>query len=278
MKANHNSDTLKDIHSIYQLLESRDEGNIGIALGMLKNNEDYLQQAEKRYLKFVQTRLNDPTADLSKFYEASLSLKEEKEILDKIYVKHNSIGFEYMDGAESKMMVDTIGGIVAAYFDVEKYKKHARTLKTKEKLVNWAEKKGLRLQKEMEESLEIYKDGWFGKIQEKLTQVDPRIIRLDHTSFDDANSSLVMEEFLFYLDAYCSWDLMFDIFQSDEPNFPEIFWMLSEPPETYWGDTYPSFPDSPMSFNQIALYREGDEGAMKRHRSHKKRKRKINKK
>lgn len=100
-----------------------------------------------------------------------------------------------------------------------------------------------------------FRDGWFGQHAARFCSVRFHETVLDHTSFNDANTSEVLSGALIFLDCFSWTEYTIDIFQSDAPNFLAVFWLLPRVPKTAWFDVEPKLPVSPLSFKRSASVR-----------------------
>ena len=108
---------------IFKLLEASNEKKIAKGLALLKENPDLKPEVEARYLNFIKARLNNPKASIFDFGQAALSKEEIAIFNDKDYVDNYCLSLHYMDDAETKMVVDTIGSVFALLVDIEAIKK-----------------------------------------------------------------------------------------------------------------------------------------------------------
>ena len=84
-------------------------------------------------------------------------------------------------------------------------------------------------------------------------------VMFDHTSFTEANQSLVLRDFMFFCAAFSALKYVdFDIFQSEAPDLTEVFWLMPFVSKTIWGDTDMRIPSSPLKFQREAKVKQGD--------------------
>lgn len=249
---------VSNIEEIYALLESGDEDKITQALAILEQNSDFKTAAEKRYLHLVQARSNNPKADLSQFTEVCLSRRESNSFLGK-YIAKDFISLSYYDENESKLIVDVIGSLIKNAIDIEQYISEAKKLQTEAKLVEHYDKYMTKVKKQWAKMAETYTDGWWAKICAKLLTLKLERLLFEKTSFEDANKSLVLKEFWFYLNIYKKTDVYLDLHQSSIPNLTEVFWLLPTIPTTNWSDTTAQWPISPLSFQRSGDTKNGDD-------------------
>lgn len=248
-----------DLKAIYSFLESHEEQQIAKALEVLKTNPEFLEKAEKRYLNFVRARLNDANATLDQFPEAALTKSEVNKLTGKHFAK-DFISFSYFDDSDTKLAVDFIGSMIRNAIDLETYVKEAIQSADLKELVALYDDYAARAKEAVLAEAKVYPKGWYSEISKHLIQLKLKRVLFEKTQFDDANRSLVLDEFLFFLNINCKHSVYLDIFQSDEPRFTQLFWLLRTVPESSWGDTTPRFPDSPLRFSRSADYRIGDDG------------------
>ncbi len=248
------------LEDIYAFLESQNEQKIAKAIEVLKSNPSFYEKAQKRYLNLIQARLNNPNATLEQFAEASPSISEVNKITGGDLAK-DFISFSYCRDNESKWIVDFIGSIVKNTISIEDFIEQVKLLENEDELFSVYDNFAKNAKNEIEKEAKIYSEGWFSKISNHLISLNIGRILFENTSFNEANKSIVLKEFMFFLNISNRNSLYFDIFQSDSPNLTEIFWLLPEIPETAWGDMELKLPKSPLKFKRSASCRIGDEGS-----------------
>lgn len=246
-----------DLNAVFELLESGNEQKINKALDIIHHNKTFLRQANKRYLSLVRARLDDPQADLSRFAEAGLSKSETNAFLGK-YMDKDFISLSYYDEHKSKLVVDVIGSLVKNAIDIETYIAEAKELESEEALVELYDKYLQKLKKQWGQFAKVNPTGWYSQICERLRGLKLERLLFEKTSFGDANHSLVLKEFWFYLNIHSQQAVYLDIHQSTEPELTEMFWLLRAIPTTNWSDTTPEWPDNPLSFKRSGRYQVGD--------------------
>ncbi|WP_300664114.1 hypothetical protein [Fluviicola sp.] len=248
-----------NLKAIYTFLESHDEAKIAKGLEVLENNPEFKELAEKRYLNFIRARLNNVHAVLAQFQEAALSRSEVSTLTGKHFAK-DFISFSYFDDSESKLAVDFIGSMVRNAIDLESYADQVNQLSDLSELIALYDKFAAQAKHAITAEAKIHPKGWYSEISKHLIQLKLKRVLFEKTQFDEANRSLVLKEFIFFLNIQCKTSVYLDIFQSDTPKLTEMFWQTKAVPESSWGDVVPKFPDSPLKFQRSASYRIGDEG------------------
>lgn len=248
-----------DLKAIYAFLESHEEQKIAKALEVLKKNPEFVATAEKRYLNFIRARLNNANATLDQFPEAALTKSEVNKLTGKHFAK-DFISFSYFDDTDTKLAVDFIGSMIRNVIDLETYVEQAVQLSDLNELVALYDDYAARAKEAILAEAKICPKGWYAEISKHLIKLKLKRVLFEKTQFDDANRSLVLDEFYFFLNINCKHSVYLDIFQSDVPRFTRLFWLLRAVPESSWGDTTPKFPDSPLKFSRSAEYRIGDDG------------------
>ncbi|BDS14720.1 hypothetical protein [Aureispira anguillae] len=258
------------IKKIFSDLESRNEKKIQTALEQLENDAALKEQAEKRYLKLIQARLNNPNATLADI-EAAAPSKEEVEFTRTLLSGGNLYNFEYFDETQSKAVVDLIGGIIASCFDLEAYSNEVKNITTGEQLKTISGEQYQIVKNSLKEQLDLSSGGkWFAKIAQKIRSAK-RCYHLyfDHTNFEDANQSLVLKEFIFFLfekkhkDDLDTWTpaIVLDLAQSTYPFLTDTVWlMIYNTKFTIKTDNYPygMIPTSPyanLTFDKANIFR-----------------------
>jgi hypothetical protein len=223
------------IKKIFSDLESCDDKKIKEALEQLDADATLKEQAERRYLKLIQARLNNPDATLADIKAASPS-KEEVEFIREFLSNGNTYTLEYFDEAKSKAVVDFIGGIVASCFDLESYSNEIINITTGNELKTISGEQYQIIKNKLTSQLDLSsKSSWFAKIAQKIKSAK-RCYHLcfDHTNFEDANKSLVLKEFIFFLfekkhnadlDTWTS-PIVLDIAQSTYPHLTDVVWLM----------------------------------------------------
>ena len=261
-------DEMGEEAQLFAQLESQDDSQIQAALDLLKENETLCAAAEKRYLSFVQARLNDPDASIQKFAEAALS-DAEITLLSGPHVSEYFLTFEYLQDAESKVIVDFLGAMIQGVFDVETYcMVVGMVMENEAEFLAFLKEKETEVKKALTENAAVYAQGWFGKLFGKMCSLKPGKVMFDHSSFAAANKSLVLKAYMFFLSIFSTSDIYFDIFQSDTPDLTPLIWMMKQTPSTAWGDVDPEIPESALPFNRYIKVREGDFGHWKSQASH----------
>ena len=223
------------IKEIFSDLESCDDKKIKEALKQLSTDASLKEQAEKRYLKLIQARLNNPNATIADIGAASPS-KEEIEFIRAFLSNANTYNLEYFSEAKSKAVVDFIGGIVASSFDLDNYSSEVINITTSSELKTISSEQYQIIKNKLTNQLDLSsKNRWFAKIAQKIKSAK-RCYHLcfDHTSFEDANKSLVLKEFIFFLfekkhkDDLSSWTspIVIDIAQSTYPHLTDVVWLM----------------------------------------------------
>lgn len=248
-----------NLGAIYAFMESCSDAKIGKALKTLKSNPGMYAKAEKRYLNLVRARLNDATASLDRFPEATLTKAEVNTLTGRNFDK-DFISLSYFDEAKSKLTVDFIGSMIRNVIDTESYIAQAAELNTESELKALYDTFAANAKTAILAEAEIHPEGWYAKISSHLINLKLERLLFEKTQFDDANRSLVLKDFIFFLNINYPYSIYMDIFQSDEPKLTEMFWLLRSVPDTAWGDMEPNLPDSPLKFERCGSVRIGDGG------------------
>ncbi len=248
-----------DLAQVYAQLESEDAAQIAQAVALLNDNPHEKATAERRYLAWIRHRLGDPEASLEKLAEAGLT-EEEKGVFDsRYYLGKDFISFGMADEGEVRLIVDMIGAIAKGHCDVEAYLTETGKAKDRKALVKYVDQEKKRFRSALDADAEVYPEGWFGKIVKKLADMNPDRVMFDHTNFESANESPLLQDFMLFAGLKC-YKLYFDVFQSTAPDLIPVMWTLPYVPGSSWGDTTPMFPLSRLAFERKASYREGDDG------------------
>ena len=258
------------IQKIFSDLESCDNKKIKAALELLDTDNALKKQAEKRYLKLIQARLNNLNATLADIALASPS-KEEIEFIRDFLSNGNTYSLEYFSEAKSKAVVDFIGGIVASCFDLDAYATEMQHITTGEQLKTISAAQYQIIKNKITDQLELSSgSSWFAKIAQKIkTAKRCYLLFFDHTNFEDANQSLVLKEFMFFLfekkhkDDLDKWvsPIVIDIAQSSYPFLTDVVWLMAYntkfliKSENYPYKMIPSSPYTHLRFDKTSIFK-----------------------
>lgn len=264
---------MQEIKKLFELLESEDTKNIAVGLALLQDKPDWLAETEKRYLPFIQARLNDKNATIFDFEKAALNSEEVSFLLDERgNIGDDYISFDGIDGEKVKLIVDTIGSVFAIVEDIAQLKKDAYSYNQKD-FEDTIETKLIHIKFALEDQLDDYgQTGWFSQIIHRITMLGSGFLNkiyLDHTDFEAANRSLVLDYFtlgLVYLSRFSN-DVFIDIAQSTPPAFDAVFWLFKKLPRIVTLDCQIDLPISPLSFVRTVKTRAGDSGSFKSQKS-----------
>ncbi|MGB1216675.1 MAG: hypothetical protein ACPG5P_02295, partial [Saprospiraceae bacterium] len=247
---------------VFALMESRKEENLAEALDYLSRTPDMLKQAENRYLRFIQGRLNDTNAGLERLNEVAFSLEEQELLKNSTHFSTKYISFTMADEKECRNIVDLVGAFTYHYFDKKIFWTEALAQTSLNKLKEYNSHKEFSFNSDLRCDAEIYADGWWGQAIKQFNGMTLNQIMLDHTDFELANQSPFLAEFIYFL-GMKNYGLKIDIFQSSPPDLTSYFWLLPNIPTTQWGDTTPVWPTCPLNYERKAKFREGDYGNWK---------------
>jgi hypothetical protein len=253
-----NQETDNPVARLFADLESRDKARMDDALKRIQADAQLQEAAEKRYLAFIRTRLNNDTAGLGELYKVQLTEEEEAILVGKTLIK-NYINLSYLYDVQSRLVVDVLGSIVKSHISMDEFCAGARKQIDQNRLMTYSSTHKDKVQFAIRKTAAVYSSGWWGKILLTCAGMELFKIRLDHTAFELANDSPVLREFVFFTDCFANGsNARFDIFQSDVPNFTEVFWLLNFVPDTIWGDMEPVFPPFDLKYERKAHIKTGD--------------------
>jgi hypothetical protein len=161
------------------------------------------------------------------------------------------IDFSFLDKNESKFVVDRIGSLVKNHINIDELIKDAVKFESELEFKKFIDHFYQDIKKDFINESKLYEDGWFGKIYKKLAFNDIKKVLFDHTHFELINTSTVLREFYFYFAVFSSSTILFDIFQTDFPNIPEIIWMFYNISKFQWFEVNPEIPASFLKFPRI---------------------------
>ncbi len=242
----------KDKEKVFEYMESGEPEKVQVVLEALKTEKGLRKRLNARYLNFVKARLGDD-AEMEQYAEAMPKGSQIRKVLEDQKLDDDYISFHYMDGEECLMMVDLLGSLVKNVINIQDFKSEAMLTKKQDDLGPIYESYAKKVRRYLKREAKVHPKGWFARLCDIMKDLSVNRILYDHTSYDEANTSSVKEEYMFmtYLNSY---KYSMDIFQSDEPDLTDIFWMLPQIPTTYWGDTTPDFPENPLSYKRNAKY------------------------
>ncbi|SFB72399.1 hypothetical protein SAMN05421780_101110 [Flexibacter flexilis DSM 6793] len=247
---------------VFSFLESLNEHKIAKAIEVLKTKPEWYARAEARYLNFIKTRLKNPEAGLEQLADIKVITQLDVSLMMGKDIDKNFISLSYLDDSQTCFIVDYLGAMVRNAFHSEDLIAEMKILveDDDDRVREIHKKYSDILDKWIKNEIEFYNGGWFGKINKKLFDMYVEKLLFDHTDFSSANKSLVMNEFMFFLENKPESSLLIDIFQSTCPNLGCMFWILPNIPDTIWGDVKPYFPKSVLSFQRSASIKIGDDG------------------
>ncbi|MDC7126824.1 MAG: hypothetical protein PQJ46_14730, partial [Spirochaetales bacterium] len=241
-----------DFIGLCKMMESMDSTKIQQAFDLIKQGDGLKEQAEKRYLKFIQARLGTD-ADIFDFEKAALS-KDQITLLTNMIVRDKgAINLSYQDDDATKLIVDFLGSIIDSVVDLLKLRSELSSCITEEELLEMGQIKISQIKTSASELAIVFNEGWFGKLMYTYTIFHPSVILFDHTSFYEANSSLRIEAFFVFLQCFAYDDCNYDVFQSEAPSLGELFWLLPNIPKIVWRDIKPAYPVSSLPFKRSAV-------------------------
>lgn len=247
-----------DIKKVYEYLESGEEQKIIKAVEVVKCNNELKSKIEKRYINLIRARLNSQNATIEDFSKEILTEKDRRTLLGENLSK-SFISYSYMYDNETKMIVDYIGAMVKNHLDIEEFITKAKETTSEEEIKILFDTYSRKLREDILNETQNYKEGWYGEICIKFLDMELEKVMFDHTGFYEANESIVLREYMFFLGMIAKEELYMDIFQSAEPDLTEVFWMLKKIPRTNWSDGEAKFPKFSLSYKRDGWVKCGDE-------------------
>ena len=245
-----------DLNQIYEYLESYNNSKIDLALKALKENVEFRKKAEKRYLYFIKSRLNDTKVTIFDYKKAAPSIDEISFLMDKDRWGGEIISFANCNEKESKLMIDFIGGIVRCNVKllqlISKIKRTTEAYYIPEIIEDFRNN----FEKDIGgDRIFLCANGWYSKIAVRLYNLRKiKEIIFKNTAFQEANSSQSLEAFMFLLIIKQFGDTTIRVQGSSSLNFTKLFWMFLEVPNTVWHDQKTMFPNSILSYQRVASY------------------------
>ncbi|WP_394666952.1 hypothetical protein [uncultured Chryseobacterium sp.] len=244
-----------ETEKVYEFLESWSDAKIAKALEVINTNPFLKANVEKRYLKFIRSRVGND-AGLDAFVKAGLTRKEFNLLNGKDFDK-NFISFSYFQEEECQLVVNFIGSLVMNYLDIDQFKKEAQAAETEEDLLKIYSYAADIVKKGILEEAKTNPDGWFSKLSIKFANLKVYDVLFEKTDFTIPNLNC-LKAFIFYLGINTHRSVYLDIFQSTCKELTEFFWLLPSVPQSSWGDTELKLPEYPLKFSRTAIYRLGD--------------------
>ena len=198
---------------------------------------------------------------------ASLPLK--KIDLSYLNLKKGLLDFSYKEDKVCRFLVDLLGGLTRNCLEGSQLLTEVVGLGEERMVQKYfsAQVAALRMYLELEMCQGLLAtNGWLQRVLQMIK--NSRIFSIEavlfnHTDFELANQSTVLQEFFVFVGAHASSRMVMDIVQSTVPNLTPIYWLYQNLPQTTWLDVSPTFPASPLSFQRSASYRIGDNGRWK---------------
>lgn len=220
----------ESLDKIVEYLESLSKQKIDKALEILESNDLYSKTVEERYLNLVSARVNKKEVAIKDFESALLSKKDVDLLTDTWILDVSYIDYTLMTDYQTKLIVDFIGAMVKNHLDIETYIEEAKSLSSENDLRILFNQYSSKLKKDIEETASYCPKGWYSKICRHFLDMKLKRVIFDNTAFKEANKSLVLKEYIFFLGMVAEKDLIIDVYKSDFPNFTNLFWMLKEVP------------------------------------------------
>lgn len=219
------------LKKLFSDLESRDDKKMKQAFECLKQDKALKAQAEKRYLKLIQARLGD-TATLYDLAKAAPT-EEEVALIQKTLSHDGYLTLEYFEDAQSKALVELVGGIIASSFDVDQHINKLKKITKYDDLFLAMQEQDRSLGVLLKEQIELSSNSrWFAKIAKKIKSAKNCYQWVfDHTQFESANESIVLKEFIYFLfekkrKKDNPTEIFIDVFQSTAPNLTAVIWLM----------------------------------------------------
>lgn len=237
-----------DFSLYYKKMESQNHIEIGKALEGIMSSKVVQSEVEKRYLSFIQTRLDDDTATLYHLPDAALSDTESIKITS--VVMPYCLAFNGLGATACKVVVDFIGAFMKNYVDCDSY---CQTLIKCPDEVTLKKKASLYKSEIMEKILkdaQLYSEGWFGSLFNLLTQNRYAYYDFIEADFSLANTSHVFNEFFIFMSMFSKHTLRINIDTHYPPKFGAIYWLLETPPNIICHSENLVIPETPLSFER----------------------------
>ena len=243
-----------DITGLCTLLESTNRTQINHAIGIASRNTETTEFIKKRYFTLVKARLNVEEVTLSHLEEGLLNKVESKFLLEthKSFLKigKDFLSFSYCNDFESKLLVDFIGSLVHKHIRIDDFINEAQLAPDEKKLISVFKKYAAKVRKGLKAELGFYPEGWYEELVSRLLKLKMTKLLFEKTSFNDANNSLYIKGFVFFMGMMSSSSIYMDIFQSDAPDFTEVFWMLKDLPDVSFTESEFTYPAETLSFKR----------------------------
>jgi len=239
-----------EIKELYALLESRDEASLKEALTFLEGNEALKKQAEKRYLKFIQTRTKNSAATLAHINEAAFTEAEmgklRKDLSPGVL---DTISMYNLQNDDLVLIADFGGALVANHLDINAYLAQAKVFTDLDKFEQFVTKTENKLLQVLEEEVKIYNEGWFGEMYERFMGLKYEKISFDHVMDCGLNDSDLLNEYWIFLSLFLGkYDsLVVDVFQATGISIMPATFLMKSMPKVFIQEGNIDFPkDYPL--------------------------------
>lgn len=267
IKAVNRTEPQQENDLLYAYLESDQVELIQKGLAIVSQDASLKKQAEKRYLNILKAILDKPNATL----EDLLALKNVHQKVEeaRALLEANRLNFSYKEDKVCRFLVDLLGGLTRNCLEANQLLTEVVALGEERAVQKHFSTQGaalrMYLELEMCQGL-LATNGWLQRVLQMIKNsriFSIEAILFNHTDFELANQSTVLQEFFVFVGAHASSRMVMDIVQSTAPNLTPIYWLYWNLPQTTWLDVSPTFPASPLSFQRSASYRIGDDGRWK---------------
>ena len=250
--------SLKDILAF---LESNSEEKISKALEVVEKDAEIKAICERRYLNIIRARLDNKEATLADFSEGILK-KQDVELLLGENLGRDYISFSQLWDSQAKVIVDTLGAIVATAINIDEFKNSAIATKNEEELQALFPSYVEIIQKELKRNIDEYNEGWLGELCTLLSSMNINRLLCERQFLDLTNASFYLDEFYFFIGTSFEVPMFIEYYQA-KPLMTDMYWLLPFVPDTRWFDETPNICETPLSYHRMARYQVGNNSSWK---------------
>ena len=236
------------------LLESTHRVKMKHAIAIASLNEATTQLITQRYFPLLKARLNQDEVSMDDL-ETGLFNSVEAKFLLRTQIPFRRIGadflsFSYCSDLESKLLVDFIGSLVHKHINVDEFISKATAAPDEKTLLSVFKRYAAKVKKGLKSELGVCPTGWYEQLVKRLLKLKLSKILFEKTAFSDANNSLYLKGFVFFVGMVSPASVYVDVFQSEAPDFTEVFWMLKNIPDVSSTESDFVYPKNVLAFER----------------------------
>ncbi len=240
---------INDINTVFTYLESGEVEKVSAAMTCIKTTPSFTELVKDRYLRLLQARSNDPLISIEALPSCMLNKIDVKLLMERLSPSKH-LNLAYLNRHESKVIVDFVGSMVMNSIDIEDFKRKALQTESESALLQLVDAQSRIVKVEVQKRIEECPESWMSQLYQKLLELKLEKVLFEKTLFSEANHSLVLDGFYFFLGLSGEQQIYIDIHQSEAPKIPDIIWMFRKIPRINWSQTQASSSRSPLKFSR----------------------------